>query len=400
VIESLIRPDDAWTIWSIMLGFVAISIYLEQTRMWAAKITGPVLALIGAIVLSNTGVLPLASPSYDVVWDYVVPLSIPLLLFRASLFRIVKTTGSMFAAFHVSALGTLIGAMVAAAAFGAVVPHAAELTGIMTGSYIGGGVNFFALAATFRPPEELTSSLLVADNVIMALVFLILVSLTRFTFFRTNYPMPHQEAVERAGTEGSLQAATFWEAKEISLLDIAKAMGIAMAIAGGSAKISEIVNATGAPELVTGILGNQFLIITALSLFIATAFHRQLEKIQGAEEIGTYLIYIFFFTIGIPANLVLIFKQAPVLFLFCLVIAAINFAVTFGLGRLFGMKLEDLSIVVNAALGGPMSAAALAIAKGWKDLVLPGLLVGLWGYVIGTWLGVAVGTLGKALFGG
>ena len=396
--ESLIHPDDAWSIWAITLGCVGLSIYLEQTRMWAAKITGPVLAVGAAIALSNTGVLPLSSPSYDLVWAYIVPLCIPLLLFRASIFKIIKTSGSMFAAFHVSALGTLIGAIVATAIFRTSLPHAGELAGIMTGSYIGGSVNFFALAATFRPPEELTSSLLVADNVIMAVVFLILISLTRFTFFRSNYPMPHQEEVEREGNENTLQAASFWKAKEISLLDIAKAMAIAMAIAAGSAKISELVRATGAPDLVKGILGNQFLIITAVCLVVSTVFHDQLEKINGAEEIGTYLIYIFFFTIGIPANLILILTKAPVLFLFCVVIAGVNLLVTFGLGKLFRMKLEDLSIAVNANLGGPPSAAALAIAKGWKDLVLPGLLVGLWGYVVGTWLGVAVGNIAIRLF--
>jgi len=391
--QSLIHPNDAWTIWAIMLGCVGVSIYLEQTRMWAAKITGPVLALVVAIALSNLRVLPLESPSYDLVWDYIVPLCIPLLLFRASIFKIVRTTGSMFAAFHVSALGTLLGVIVAAAIFHASLPHAAELAGIMTGSYIGGGVNFFALTATFRPPEELTSSLLVADNVIMATVFLLLISLTNFSFFRRNYRMPHQEEVERAGNENTLQAATFWKAKEISLLDIAMAMGIAMAIAAGSAKVAELVRATAAPDLIKGMLGNQFLIITAVCLVVATVFHEQLDKIAGAEEIGTYLIYIFFFTIGIPANIMLILQRAPVLFLFCLVIAGVNFLVTFGLGKLFRMKLEDLSICVNATLGGPTSAAALAIAKGWSDLVLPGLLVGLWGYVIATWLGVAIGNI-------
>ncbi|NLE38022.1 MAG: DUF819 family protein, partial [Pirellulaceae bacterium] len=35
--------------------------------------------------------------------------------------------------------------------------------------------------------------------------------------------------------------------------------------------------------------------------------------------------------------------------------------------------------------------AAMAVAKGWTRLVLPALLVGIWGYVIGTFLGVLVG---------
>ena len=105
------------------------------------------------------------------------------------------------------------------------------------------------------------------------------------------------------------------------------------------------------------------------------------------------MIYFFFFLIGVPANLIRLIMTAPLLFFFCVVIAAICFVTTFGLGKLLRLNLEELSLSVNAALGGPVSAAAMAIAKGWKELVLPALLIGIWGYVIGTYLGVVVGNL-------
>jgi len=391
--ETLISPNDTWLLWAIMLITVGVSIYIEQTYKWASKITGPVLALVVAVVLSNLKVMPIQSPSYDVVWTYVVPLCIPLLLFRANIFKIVKTTGSMFGAFHVSALGTLIGAVVAAFTFRAVVPHIAKLSGIMTASYIGGGVNFFAVQATFKAPEELTNALLVSDNVIMTIMFLVLISLTGFKFFRKHYPMPHQLEVENSDSKDDMQAANFWKRKEISLLDIAKALGVAIFIAALSAKLSELIRLAPLPGVALDILSNQFLLITTISVAVATVFHKQLENIAGSDELGTYLIYIFFFTIGLPADIWLIIQRAPVLFLYCIVIAGINFLVTFGLGKLFKMKLEDLSLSVSANLGGPMNAAAMAIAKGWKALVLPALLVGIWGYVIGTYLGIIVGNI-------
>jgi uncharacterized membrane protein len=65
----------------------------------------------------------------------------------------------------VSALGTLFGSFAATAVFHATLLHAAALAGIMTGSYIGGGVNFFALAASFRPPKELTSLRMICSTV-------------------------------------------------------------------------------------------------------------------------------------------------------------------------------------------------------------------------------------------
>ena len=54
--------------------------------------------------------------------------------------------------------------------------------------------------------------------------------------------------------------------------------------------------------------------------------------------------------------------------------------------------LEEITIASNANIGGPTTAAALAIAKGWEELVVPALLVGTFGYVIGNYYGLFVGT--------
>lgn len=393
MIESLINPGDAWKIWSLIAATVALSIWLEQRYAWAAKVSGPVLAILGAILLANLRILPTASPSYDLIWAYIVPLSLPLLLMRANLFHIIRTTGTMFGAFHISALGTLLGAFLAVLLLGSVVPFAAELSGIMTGSYIGGGVNFFALVGTFTPPEELSSALIVADNIIMALAFLLLVALPGISFFRERFRLEDQLEAEKSADGNPMHAASFWKAKEIGLRDIALAFGIAFFIVAVATSLSGWLGTVLPQGLARDVLGNQFLLITTIAVVIATLFHRSLEKVRGSDELGTYLIYLFFFALGVPADLWEIIQKAPVLFLFCAVMAVTNILVTLLLGRLFNIKLEELAIVISAALGGPMTAVALAIAKGWRALVLPALLVGIWGYVIGTYLGVLVGNL-------
>ncbi len=70
--------------------------------------------------------------------------------------------------------------------------------------------------------------------------------------------------------------------------------------------------------------------------------------------------------------------------------ALTNLVFTLVLGKLFRLDLEDLLLSVNATLGGPPSAAAMAVSRGWSPLVLPALLAGLWGYAIGTPLGLMV----------
>jgi uncharacterized membrane protein len=76
-----------------------------------------------------------------------------------------------------------------------------------------------------------------------------------------------------------------------------------------------------------------------------------------------------------------------------------NLVFTLVIGRIFKMNLEELLLSVNATLGGAPSAAAMAISRGWSDLVLPGLLAGIWGYVIGTFIGIMVAETLLRLFG-
>ena len=70
--------------------------------------------------------------------------------------------------------------------------------------------------------------------------------------------------------------------------------------------------------------------------------------------------------------------------------ALTNLVFTLGVGKLLRQNLEELLLSVNATIGGPPSAATMAISRGWSKLVLPGLLAGIWGYIIGTFVGVAV----------
>ena len=113
----------------------------------------------------------------------------------------------------------------------------------------------------------------------------------------------------------------------------------------------------------------------------------------GAKELGTWFIYQFFFVIGVPASIVMIIKNAPILLLFCFIIVVFNMLFCFGFGKLLRFDLEDIIVASNANIGGPTTAAGMAIAQGWNALVGPCMLVGTLGYVIGTWLGIIVGSV-------
>jgi len=395
--NTFIAPDNAWPIWAVIVVGTAVSIFCEQKYKWAAKISGPVLSLLIGMVFSNFRILPADSPSYDLIENYLVPVAIPLLLFRANVVRILRETGPMFAAFHVSAVGSILGAILATLMFHGRFDHAPEVAGIMTGSYVGGSVNFVAIRDSYQISESLTNPLLVADNFIMAGMFGALLVFAGSKFFRRLYPHPH--SLSGDNEDVAALAARHWRPKEISLLDIAKALAIAFAVTAVSSLATGVVKEHFQSNLIQAILGNRFLLITILTVGASTFFHRQMDKIQGAEDIGMYLLYLFFFIIGLKANLVEVVTKFPVLFAFCTVIAVSNLVFTLFVGKFFKMNLEELLLSVNAALGGATTAAAMAIARGWSKLVLPGLLAGIWGYVVGTFVGVVVAETLARMFG-
>jgi len=387
--SSLVSPDDHWIIWTSLFSVSAISLYLEKNFKIFQKITGALLAMVGGMILSNVRLLPTESSSYDIVWDYVIPLAIPLLLMKTDVRRIVRETGRLFGAFHISALGTIIGSVIAVLVLHASVPSLEKIVPAMTGSYIGGSINFVSLVSIFEPPEDLVNATIVADNGVMAIYFLVLISLPSIAIMRKVFPL-----TERAKAFYELDAQnsdSYWKPKVISLVDMASVLSIAFVIATLSVKISAYFANPSMPVVIRSILGQKYILLTTLSILFPIVFPRSARKLNGSEEIGVLFVFLFFTLIGIPASLKTVIYEAPTMLLFCALILLFNFLTTFILGKCLKYELEELVLAAVVTSGGPMNGAAIATSKGWHMLIVPSLLIGVWGYIIGNYTGYLVG---------
>lgn len=59
-------------------------------------------ALVSTLVglaASNLGIIPFEAPAYSVYMRFLLPLAVPLLLFRADLRRVLRSTGTLLLAF-------------------------------------------------------------------------------------------------------------------------------------------------------------------------------------------------------------------------------------------------------------------------------------------------------------
>ena len=372
----LIGPDQDFAIWAVLIGLAGFGFWCERFP-WGRKYSGVMLLITAAIVLANLRIIPTSAAAYDVVWDYLVPIAIPLLLFEADLKRIVRESGPTLIAFMIGSAAVVAGTIVGVVLFD-LGPNEAELAGIFTGTYIGGGLNFAAVAeATGMQDDNMLTAAVAADQVITNLHFLLIIFIPGIAWMANKYPTHHMDNAVVFDVESGRNV------HRIADLDIAglmAALALAFALAATGKILADLI----------GMSDYSILVITVLALMIATVLPQQVEKLSGHREAGNVLMFIFLASVGAGADIWKLIEIGPVLFLFASVIIIVHLVILFGVGKILKLDLAELAMASAVCIGGPASAPALASAKGWRDLLIPGLLLGSLGYAGGSFIGVSV----------
>ncbi len=378
----LIAPDNHMAVMAALFIIAGAAFLLEKTRI-GANLTGAVIAILGAIAAANLGVIPHSAPAYGFVFSYVVPVLIPLFLFKADLRRIAFEFTRTTAAFLLAAMGTIIGVTIAALTLdlsalgaGAALDDAARepaIAGLFASTYIGGSVNYAALGdlTGLREDASFFSAATAADNLFSAVYLGLLALMPGWAWLARRF-RPHDEAaatvVEDVAKE-PISAASL-------CLSLALALGI---VAVGDALVAWL-----------GLGAWRYVIITGLALGFATFTPGLAKRLAGSFELGVALSFVFFAAIAAGADVVAMLQVAPLLVALVLILLTVHAVFTFGVGSMLGLTLPELITASNAAVLGATTAPALAATKGWRSLVTPGVLVGVLGYALGTFLGTVV----------
>ena len=230
------------------------------------------------------------------------------------------------------------------------------------------------------------SAATVADNLLMVFYFLVLLMIPSIAFFKKHFKFAYTEGVKDEDEKAYNKDTV------ITVQDVAFVFAISVVIVTISFTLSEIISGLGDNSFIQ-LVSNKYLILTTLTVACSTIFAKHFKKISGSNEIGTFLIYLFFVVIGIPASIGAIIEKSPLLLVFCAIMVFVNMAVTFAGAKIFGFTVEEAILASNANIGGPTTAAAMAISKGWHRFVAPTMLVGTLGYIIGTYVGIFIGQL-------
>jgi uncharacterized membrane protein len=332
------------------------------------------------MVLSNLRIIPRTSPTYDAALRHLIPIAIPLLLFGTSLRRILRDTGWMLAAFLIGTAGTILGALIAAQAIPLGV-DGPRLAGMFAATYIGGGLNFMAVAQTTQLTDgALMAAAIAADNLVTALYIMGVMALPSLGLARRLMPSPVM--ARAAEVHGTGESADVPAAVPLDKLALTLSLALAFAMAATGYWLAGL----------GGLAGFGILFVSALALLPGQLAPSLATRLAGHEDLGMIAVYMFLFVMGASADVWTMVGSALPVFLFALLIVTIHMAVLFGLGAVLELDLATLVIASNACVGGSSSAGPLAAARGWQELVTPGILCGALGNAIGTFIGVGVTT--------
>jgi uncharacterized membrane protein len=122
-----------------------------------------------------------------------------------------------------------------------------------------------------------------------------------------------------------------------------------------------------------------------------------IKRFNGTAVLSYFALHLFFVVIGTSAVFSALVGQGLTLFIYMAVIIAVHAAIVYSSGWLMKFDLASITIASQAAVGGPGSALALAMTMRWPGLVTPGIIVGIFGYAIGNYVGFACAYLTRAL---
>jgi uncharacterized membrane protein len=381
---TLISPESSTLLWAVVIGLAGFGFWAEQNTRLGKLMTGIIISMMLTIVLANLKIIPTAAPVYDTIFSRILPLAIPLLLFRANIRTALRDGGPTLWAFGIGSAGVVLGVFIAAA----LVPLGdlkAVTAGLITATYTGGSANLaaVAIAVDFNQGAELTS-MIAADIIATNIQTMVLIALPGLAFINRIYG----KVEGKESSKHSSNSRPF----VLKNLDMA---GASMAVA-----LAFLLVAIG--DAIAGMAGIQsigILVTSALALLIANFAKPVVKLLSGDFEIGTFLIFLFLIAVASGADIWVLAETGPVFFVYVSIVLTIHTLFLLTIARIIRpwvvLDIRSLVIGSTACVGGVTTASAIASAKGWRDLIIPGIMAGTLGSAIGSFLGVWIWSLLK-----
>jgi len=400
----------------------AIIIFLEGKYKVIKKIGAVLVCYIIGLVVGNIGIFPAVSAEYtdllghlvyipfnkikellasgqiteqdaarntisflqDALTKYPILLSLPLILFSMDVKKWIKNAKSAFGSLLIGLASVLIMIFIGYWIYKGSIKDIWQVSGMLVGIYTGGTPNMAAIKTALGVSQELYILTHTYELTFGAIYLVFVLSIAQRVF---RWILPAYNSHDNGTIKtGKLNLEDEFESydgilEKKTILPLFGAFGLSILILGVSFAISLLFPKDIQPAVI---------ILCITSFGIAFSFVPKIKEIKKTFQLGMYLILIFCITVASMAD---ISKLADVSFSLFYYVGLVMFGSHFLhvlIARIFKIDADTVIISGVALICSPPFVPVVASALKNREIILTGMVVGIAGYAIGNYLGIAV----------
>lgn len=318
----------------------------------------------------------------------LVALSIPLILFSFDLLsvkKLAKSTIVSFVCVIISAIVVSIGVALIGRKFN--LPYYDALAGMAMGVYIGGTPNLFAVGKALLGPDSAIINIAnILESLFGGIFFFSLVSFVKYLYKKLlpQRDFETDENIDDYSKETEYDYSLLpRDSKGIKRL--LAVFGLAVLCLGIGALVEILVNGN--------MSGSLYIMIIVSLLGVVFSFVKPIRETQGTYQISQYLILVFSLGLSMSVDFSTLASDVLPVFLYFVFTELLITLVHFILCKVFKIDGGTAIVTLVAGLYSPPFVAPIANAYGDKDLIVPGVICGVLGFIIANFIGIGLGTL-------
>ena len=364
------------------LFFPLFILYLCHKIGVANKLGPVVLAYVFGIIAGNIGIF---NEEEKKVLEYIsmgsIPLALPMILFSSNLKNWIKLAPKAFISMTLGILSVLVTVFIGFKLFHNSIPDTWKISGMLVGVYSGGTPNMAAIKTALDVSDEIyiitnTYDVLVSS---LFLLFVITIGKTLLSYILPSFNFKNDnqlaEEVDYNGKE------LFWGLhKRRYTRGLLVIFLISLFIVGLSYLIGMSFNQN---------IQMAIIILSITTFGILFSFVKKVKQIEKSFELGMYFIVIFSLAVSSLADIRQLINISPYLLLYVLIAVFGTLILHVLLSKFFKIDTDTVIVSSTALICAPPFVPVVAGALGNKEVVLSGIAVGVIGYAIGNYIGIA-----------
>ena len=314
-----------------------------------------------------------------------VSLAIPLMLFSSDYKKWIKALPKAVLTLGMGIVAIIAAVLVSFFIFkNSGIPELYKVGGMMTAFYTGGTMNFSAVSGALKTDGTIITLTLTSEMVIM---FVLLVFLTAGGYKLFRWILPFKDDIHVKNSDDTS------EAKIEDLEDYERMFSkrvFPKTMLGFLLSLCFLAVGAGLSKLITGKLDEVIVLLTITTLAIAASFSKKIRNLPKTFELGMFFILIFSVIVASLFDVTKLDSGALQIFLFVLCITLSSFVIHCILCWFTKVPGDLFTVSHIALLCSPPFIPPLVAAMGNRKVLISGITIGLVGYAIGNYFGLAM----------